>query len=73
MQNALAIITALLTSGAYLITSIALMFTTALIIFIRNHNLDRVDNKDIVFISFYVLFLCYIIWESEMRKKKDFI
>jgi len=26
-----------------------------------------------VFISFYVVFMCYIIWESEMRKKKDFV
>ena len=26
-----------------------------------------------MFISFYVLFMCYICWESEMRKKKDFV
>ena len=26
-----------------------------------------------MFISFYVVFMCYIIWESEMRKKKDFV
>lgn len=73
VQTSLAIITALLTSGAYLLTSITLLSATAFITIIRNHNLDRYDKKDIVFISFYVLFMCYICWETEMRKKKDFI
>ena len=73
VQTSLAIITALLTSGAYLLTSITLMSATAFITLIRSHILDLDDKKDIVFISFYVLFICYICWESEMRKKKDFI
>jgi hypothetical protein len=73
VQTSMAIITALLTSGAYLLTSLTLMSATAFITIIRNHNFDRYDKKDIVFISFYVLFMCYICWESEMRKKKDFV
>ena len=43
-QWSFAIITAMLTSGAYLMTSITLISATALIALIRNHNLDRLDK-----------------------------
>jgi len=73
VQMSLSIITSLLTSGTYLLTNVSLISAATIIIFVRNHAFERADKKDIVYMILYILFLCYINWEFELRRKKDFI
>ena len=69
----LALVTCLLTSGTYLLTNVSLISAATIVIFVSNKTYERDDKKDIVYMILYILFVCYINWDFELRRKKDFI
>jgi hypothetical protein len=73
VQIALALINALIISGTYLLTTFSLITAITIIIYSRNQAIFLTDMKEVAFISLYVAFISFLVWQAEMRKKINFI